>query len=67
MPTAVANNLNEIDTLNMRGTLLHNEPMSLHTSWRAGGKCKRAYVPADLDDLADFLRSMDEGEAVYWA
>lgn len=33
-----------------------NEPMGKHVSWRAGGCADRYYVPADLDDLADFLR-----------
>lgn len=39
----------------LRGELRFNEPMARHVTWRAGGAAARAYVPADLDDLAAFL------------
>lgn len=39
----------------LRGQLKENEPMVGHVSWRAGGAAARAYFPADLDDLANFL------------
>ena len=42
----------------MRGDLRLNEPMARHTSWRAGGRADRTYAPADLDDLAVFLRAL---------
>lgn len=41
----------------LRGELRVNEPMSRHTSWRTGGCADRYYLPADLDDLAVFLRA----------
>jgi len=41
----------------LRGELRFNEPMARHVTWRAGGAAARAYVPADLDDLAAFLRA----------
>ncbi|MCZ7656247.1 MAG: UDP-N-acetylmuramate dehydrogenase, partial [Rhodocyclaceae bacterium] len=41
----------------LRGELRFNEPMARHVSWRAGGAAARAYFPADLDDLAAFLRA----------
>ena len=41
----------------LRGELRFNEPMARHVSWRAGGAAARAYSPADLDDLAAFLRA----------
>lgn len=41
----------------LRGELRLNEPMARHVTWRAGGAAARAYVPADLDDLAAFLRA----------
>lgn len=47
-----------------RGQLRHAEPMSRHVSWRAGGRAARYYVPADLGDLAAFLRSLPAGEPV---
>ncbi|MBS0298433.1 MAG: UDP-N-acetylmuramate dehydrogenase [Proteobacteria bacterium] len=46
----------KIDIAALRGEMRMNEPMSKHVSWRAGGCADRYYVPADLDDLADFLR-----------
>ena len=51
---------------NLRGQLLVNEPMSRHTSWRVGGPADRFYIPADLDDLAIFLKSLPPQEAVHW-
>ena len=51
---------------NRRGTLLENEPMSRHTSWRVGGPADRVYLPADLDDLAGFLASRPKDESIVW-
>jgi UDP-N-acetylmuramate dehydrogenase len=48
----------------LRGRLLENEPMAKHVSWRAGGRAARAFVPADLDDLQSFLRTLPDGERV---
>jgi len=49
-----------------RGKLLLSEPMSRHTSWRAGGPADRFYIPADLDDLATYIKSLPAGEPLYW-
>ena len=49
-----------------RGELRHHEPMAKHVSWRAGGSVDRAYLPAGLDDLAAFLRSLPAEEPVYF-
>ena len=49
----------------LRGKLSRNEPMSSHTSWRAGGVAERLYQPADLDDLLAFLRGLPAGEPLY--
>lgn len=43
-----------------RGRLLYDEPMSRHTTWRAGGPADLYFAPADLDDLVDFLRRRRE-------
>ena len=48
----------------MGGELRINEPMSRHTSWRAGGRAERAYLPADLDDLVLYLRTLPREEPV---
>jgi UDP-N-acetylmuramate dehydrogenase len=50
----------------LRGELKRREPMARHVSWRAGGSVERAYAPADLDDLAAFLRTMPEAEPVHF-
>ncbi len=57
--------MNMVETLQfhgLRGTLRHDEPMSRHVSWRAGGPADRFYIPADLEDLAAFLRQLPPGE-----
>jgi UDP-N-acetylmuramate dehydrogenase len=48
----------------LRGVLRHDEPMSRHVSWRAGGAARAFYQPADVLDLAAFLRSRDRAEPV---
>ena len=40
--------------------------MARHVSWRAGGAVERAYLPADLDDLAVFLRTLEDAEPVHF-
>lgn len=46
----------------LRGTLRHDVDMSRHVSWRAGGRVERMYQPADLTDLATFLRTLPADE-----
>ncbi len=52
--------------IGLRGVLLHDEPLSRHTTWRIGGPADRYYQPADLDDLMRFLAQMPESEPVTW-
>jgi UDP-N-acetylmuramate dehydrogenase len=49
----------------LRGRFLHNEPMSRHVSWRAGGPAQRAYIPADLEDLRLLLQAIPQEEPVH--
>jgi UDP-N-acetylmuramate dehydrogenase len=49
----------------LRGRFLHNEPMSKHVSWRAGGPAQRAYIPADLEDLCLLLQAIPQEEPVH--
>jgi UDP-N-acetylmuramate dehydrogenase len=52
----------QFNTEVLRGELLHDEPMSRHVSWRAGGVAQRVYQPADLSDLQTFLRQIPADE-----
>lgn len=46
----------------LRGRWLTDEPMARHVSWRAGGVARRAYVPADLADLAAMVKALPRSE-----
>ena len=46
----------------LRGTLRHGEPMSKHVSWRAGGRARTFYHPADVPDLCTFLGTLPRDE-----
>lgn len=50
----------------LRGTLLTNEPMSRHTTWRVGGPAERYYQPANIDDLVLFLQQLPADEPLHW-
>lgn len=50
----------------IRGTLTNNEPLSRHTSWRVGGPAEQFFKPADLGDLADFLKALPADVPVFW-
>jgi UDP-N-acetylmuramate dehydrogenase len=54
------------DGLAMQGTLLLDEAMAKHTSWRTGGKADRYYIPADLEDLSLFLSQLNDEEEILW-
>ena len=48
------------------GEMRHNEPMSAHTSWRAGGPAERLYIPSSIADLSQFLRELDASTPIFW-
>ncbi len=60
--------MNMAETLNfkhsLRGELKHDEPMSRHVSWRAGGTARQFYKPADLADLQAFLPTLPPQEEI---
>ena len=56
--------MNMSDAPVLRGTLRSDEPMARHVSWRAGGRARRFYQPADVEDLRAFLRSLPRAERV---
>ncbi|MGE0355612.1 MAG: UDP-N-acetylmuramate dehydrogenase [Burkholderiales bacterium] len=47
-----------------RGVMRTGEPMARHVSWRAGGKARAFYQPADVADLQSFLASRPAGEPI---
>ena len=51
---------------NIRGDLRADEPMARHSSWRVGGPAKRYFAPADVADLAGFLRALAPEESLLW-
>jgi UDP-N-acetylmuramate dehydrogenase len=53
-------------TVSLRGRLLPGEPMARHTSWRVGGPADCFYVPADVEDLALFLKTVSPQQAIHW-
>lgn len=58
-------NMNEpLQPQMLRGELRHDEPMSRHVSWRAGGNAKTFFKPADLADLQTFLSGLPPDEAI---
>jgi UDP-N-acetylmuramate dehydrogenase len=50
----------------LRGRLRFDEPMSRHTSWRAGGPAERWFEPADAGDLTAYLQRLPADEGVLW-
>lgn len=43
----------------VRGKLLPDEPLAPFTWFRVGGAAEALFIPADADDLADFLKALD--------
>lgn len=50
----------------IRGEMRYDESMASHCSWRAGGKAKRLFRPADSADLVAFLRALPPQEPLLW-
>ena len=50
----------------LRGELGLYEPLARLTSWRVGGPAQRFYKPADLADLAQYLRRLPMQESLFW-
>lgn len=49
----------------LRGVLRHHAAMAEHVSWRAGGTAEQLYMPADLADMAVYLRMLPADMPVY--
>ncbi len=55
-----------VATQQYAGKLLKNEPMARYTSWRVGGQADQLYIPANLEDLQEFLRNIKTNQAIYF-
>ena len=67
MTMSMAETMAEMSDTLIRGDIRFDEPMSEHNSWRAGGRAERFFIPADLDDLRLFLRTLTEAsEPLLW-
>lgn len=47
-------------------TIIDNEPMSRHTSWRAGGVARHYVQAQSLTALASYLATLDSDEELLW-
>ena len=54
------------ETMQARGELRRDEPMSRHTSWRAGGNADLFFIPSSVEDLQAFLRDLDAETPIFW-
>ena len=54
------------DVDDIRGEISIDEPMRKHTSWRTGGAADVYYVPADREDLVQFLQCLPADTPVTW-
>ena len=52
--------------LSVQGELRYNEPMSRHTSWRAGGPAEVFFIPESVEDLSSFLADLDLDTPIFW-
>ena len=43
----------------VRGKLLRDEPLAPFTWFRVGGNADVLFIPADAEDLAEFLKALD--------
>ena len=51
----------------LRGRWQADLPMAAQVSWRAGGPARRAYVPADIDDLCACIAALPAAEPILFA
>ncbi len=50
----------------LQGELRADEPMARHSSWRVGGPARHFYIPADRDDLGNYLAQLPADEPLLW-
>lgn len=52
--------------ISVQGELRYDEPLARYTSWRIGGPADVFFRPASIDDLAQFLRELDDATPIFW-
>ena len=52
--------MNAVSSSRVHGELRAGEPMSRHTSWRVGGPADNYFRPANIEDLQEFFKRLDE-------
>ncbi|OQW94495.1 MAG: UDP-N-acetylenolpyruvoylglucosamine reductase [Beggiatoa sp. IS2] len=50
----------------LQGHLRHNEPLAKHTTWHVGGPADWFYEPANVLDLAHFLKQVPADTPLFW-
>ena len=50
----------------LRGHMLQHEVLAKYTSWRVGGVAELMYIPADKQDLQQFIEGLTFDEKVFW-
>lgn len=50
----------------VHGEIRNHEPMSHHSSWRAGGPAEIFFRPESLEGLSQFLRSLNSNVPIFW-
>lgn len=50
----------------LRGRLSWSAPLAEFTSWRVGGAADCIYIPADLEDTANFMRQLPASTPLLW-
>jgi len=50
----------------LRGDVLPSEMLAAYTSWRVGGPAACVYIPADIDDVSEFMRTLPAEIPVLW-
>lgn len=57
----------DVESASMKNIkIIKDEPMSRHTSWRAGGSAKRYVQAESLEALASFIATLPEDEELLW-
>lgn len=55
-----------LESESLRGRLIQNASLAEYNSWRVGGPADILYIPADIQDVANFLRQLPVEIPVRW-